>query len=168
MRTTCLSETKNVLAYSCCRRRCVSALLPLPPSWPPPPPLCCHRYAATATLPLPAPMPSCRRRQHRALAKLSPPLPSWPLPPRFRHHRRPLCFSRYCRRCHRRHFRVFSRLLIVCAPAIAVAAGVFVATAAARDGSTSLVAADAEGAARAAQLLFAHVLLVAGSRDLST
>ena len=141
-RTKCTSELKNVLAYSCCCRRCISALLPLPPSWLLPPPPRCHRYAATAMLPLPTLMPSCRRRQHRALAKLLPLLPSWPLPPHFCRHHRPLCFHHYCRSCHRRHFRVFSQLLIVCAPDIAVAAGVFIATVAARGISTALVAHD--------------------------
>ena len=97
-RTTCTSELKNVLAYSCCHQRRASAcclrhqagrhcrhaattMLPLP---------CClclrHRCAANATNA--ALSPSChlrhqagRRRQRRSLAKLPPPL-SWPLPPR--------------------------------------------------------------------------------------
>jgi len=74
------------------------------------PPVRCHLCAATATLllPTPTPPPSCQRHQRHALAKLPPPPPSWTLPPRFRHHRLPLCFHCYRRRCHRRRFRVFS------------------------------------------------------------
>ena len=63
------------------------------------------------------------------------------LSPRFRRHRRPLRFHCFRRCCHRRLFCAFSWLLIVCAPSIAVAAGVFITTAAARSGSTALVVA---------------------------
>jgi hypothetical protein len=120
---------------------------------------CCR--AATAMLMLPTPLPCCRHCQRSALAKLPPPPPSWPPPltprshqaaaaaaklaaaptlsPHFRHHRR------HChrRRCHCCRFCAFSLLLIVCAPAIVVAAGVFIATAMVHGGSTALVAACA-------------------------
>jgi len=52
-------------------------------------------------------------------------------------------------------------LLIVCAPAIAVTAGVFIATVAACGGSTALVAAGTEGVTGAARL-FAGVRIIDG------
>jgi hypothetical protein len=127
----CTSELKNVLEYSCCRQSRASAaklataaaIVLLPPR--------CHRHAVAAytAAVLPAPptpcfcqaadsttklapafnaalLPSCHRRRQagrcpRAVTALPP-------PPRFPRHRRPLCFHRYRRCCHRHRFRVFS------------------------------------------------------------
>ncbi len=61
--------------------------------------------------------------------------------PRFICHHHPHRFHPLRRRCHRRRVCAFSGLLIVCALTIAVAAGVFIATTAARSGSTAVVAA---------------------------
>ena len=62
-------ELKNVLAYTCCCRRCAYAKLPLPPSWPPLPP-CCHRHAAAA-YPVVALLPPPTPRSCQAAASIA-------------------------------------------------------------------------------------------------
>ena len=65
-----------------------------------------------SALPLPTPLPPCRRRKPRALAKLPPPLPSWPPP------------SRCCRRASAAVV-VFVYIVIVVAVSVAVAVDAF-------------------------------------------
>jgi hypothetical protein len=98
--------------------------------------------AAAATTMLPLPMPCCCHCQNCSVVATNNAL----LPSCCRR-RRHLCFHRHHHCCHRCHFcriaaTAFSCLfIVVCAPAIAVAANVFIDTTAAH--GNSLAAVDA-------------------------